>query len=664
MRKGHMAFPLLVLLAAAWAQYKNDPALVSIAGAFGAKCVISVSAARMGGQTYFRASRINAAIGSLFGVKPESGRCYAPGTVFPAPTKNTYEGHALVRTVRTEANPWLEGIGFGTPGHTSTIGEMFTECKPEDWGFCGGCSDCTCAGNCTIKMPPGPGRYRLVVVTKHLGEIEKTEIVGEVTISESCQNASPDTEVELIPPAGYDNWLPQADEDEHTRGNYIDVEVVAHKKGDPNAPPPKKVLRYKIELQDTSKEKGVDLNWPPNSPEPADFDMKIDKDNPLVRVVDDKGQAAKADQPDLTDFSVTVNSYDWGGYTKLRVTAELEDNSPVVAHVRGHSDQDSLAIPKDDNSNHIADCWERLFEIKNTDASADDDDKPKSDGPDGDSIKLYDEYRGFHIQGQHEFLSPEIKDLFVWDQDKLGVGVYRVTGVNIHVIKENERTTGGASKNKNIVTPNGSHGDVCALWLKKGPLENGVIGETVGANDVPCNIESTTIDEAAAKAIFGAEWQAYVQSSIAHELSHATNVKHHGPNELDYAIGDARCREPDGTVTRYTCTRRAPDKNGKPSGPVQPADDCFEVAVKGGKYSGNDQCWMRYDKTNFYEDPTGACEWQHNGRTVYGSLYGQDPPGMHICESQEGTGVNDPNKHPNKAGNATYGKCKQQLRLK
>jgi hypothetical protein len=511
-------------------------------------------------------------------------------------------------------------------------------------------------------MPPGPGRYRLVIVTEHHAEVAKAEIIGEVTVSESCE--PPDTEVELIPPAGYDYWMPQAAEDEKTRGNYIDVGIVAHKKGDPNAPPPKKVLRYKIELQDTSREKGVDLNWPPKDRATDDFDMKIDKDNPLIRVLDDNGQAAEADQPGLTDFSVTVNSYDWGGWTKLRVTAELEDNSTVVAYVRGHPNQDSLAIPKDDNSNHIADGWERLFKIKNTDASADDDDKPTGDGTDGDSVALYDEYRGFHIQGRHEFLSPEIKDLFVWDQDGLGIGVYRVTGVNVHVVKESERATGGSSKNHYIVTPNGSHGDACALWLKKGALEGGVIGETVGADDVPCNIESITIDEAGTKATFGDQWQAYLQSGIAHELSHATNVKHHGPDDLDYVTGDVRCLQPDGKVLNYRCTKTPKDKNGKPNGPLQPADDCFEVAVKGGKYSGNDQCWMRYDQTNFYEDPAGACEWQHNGKTVYGSLYGEDPPGMSICESQEGTGVNDPNKHPNKAGNATYGKCKQQLRLK
>jgi hypothetical protein len=73
---------------------------------------------------------------------------------------------------------------------------------------------------------------------------------------------------------------------------------------------------------------------------------------------------------------------------------------------------------------------------------------------------------------------------------------------------------------------------------------------------------------------------------------------------------------------------------------------------------------MRYDETNFYEDPAGNCEWQHNGKTVHGSVYGKDLPGMTICDNPRGTGVNDPSKQPNKAGNATVGDCKHHLCLK
>ena len=469
----------------------------------------------------------------------------------------------------------------------------------------------------------------------------------------------PETEVELVPPKKYDQWLPQAGEDESKLGNFLNVQIVAHKKDDPDADPPKKVKKYKIELEDTSREKGVDLNWPPKDEAKGDFDMKIDKDNPWISVTDgDNAQKAETKEKDLTKFTVTVNSYDWGGYTKLHVIAELEDGSSVVGHVRGHADQDFLLIPKDDNSNHIADYWEHWFDIKNPDAFADDDDTPHGDGSNGDSIALYDEYRGFHIHGQHERLSPEIKDLFVYEANSLGVGVYGATGINTHVIDSAECATEPGPPNQNVVTPNGSHGDVYAIHLMKGTNEDGVVGQTYGGPSVPHDIRMIVIDTNLIAAAYGNQAAAELQSTIAHELSHATNVWHHGEGPPDYDIGDALCRQPDGTVKNFLCST-------KPKGAIGKAgQDCFEVAAKGGKYSGNDQCWMRYDMTNFYEDPAGNCEWQHNGKTVHGSKYDTDPPGMTICETKEGTGVNDPKNPHNKAGNATVGECKNKLRLK
>jgi hypothetical protein len=326
--------------------------------------------------------------------------------------------------------------------------------------------------------------------------------------------------------------------------------------------------------------------------------------------------------------------------------------------VRGHPDQEFLAIPKDDNSNHIADWWEHWFQIKDPDENADEDSTPRGDGDTGDSIALYDEYRGFHIQGQHERLSPELKDLFVWDPDKLQLGIYAgVTGVTPHLIEDNERESRGGH---DIVTPNGNHQTVYAIWLHKGPIENGVVGDTDGGPCVPAKIKikGVTIDSALIAAAYGAYASSELQSTIAHELGHATNVWHHGDG-LDYVVGDVRCRRPDGSVKNYLCS-------GPPGGgPRKAADDCYEVAVKGGMYSGNDTCMMRYDMTHFYENPAGNCEWKRGGKTVRGKLYGQDPPGMSMCENPRGTGVNDASNPDNKAGDASSGRgeCKYKFCL-
>ena len=463
----------------------------------------------------------------------------------------------------------------------------------------------------------------------------------------------PETEVELYPPQGYDHWLPQADEDEETLGNYIDVRILAHKKGDPNADPPRKVLKYKIELEDTSKEKGVDLNWPPKSRAKDTFDMKIDKDNPWITLTDDKGQFAETKEEGLSDFTVTVNSYDWGGHTTLRVTAELEDHSSVVAHVHDHPEQEELFLPKDDDHNHLADWWEHQYGLDHADATADDDHLPPGDYDRGDSIALYDEYRGFHIRGTHERLSPLTKDLFVFDPSDLGVGLYGDTGVSTHVIYEQEYDFSTAHPSHQVITPNGTHGDVCAVWLTRGSMDSGVVGETIPGVGVPCNVESVTIGTKAIAEGYGAQAApGELRSTIAHELSHATNVHHHGESPPDYDVGGVTCRRRDGTVWKPKC-------------PPGVSGECFEVAVKGGKYSGNDQCWMRYDLTQFYENTEGNCQWKHNGRTVFGSLYGQDPPGMTLCDNPRGTGVNDQSKSDNKAGDASPGRgdCKHKFCL-
>jgi hypothetical protein len=472
-------------------------------------------------------------------------------------------------------------------------------------------------------------------------EVENTNGWVERVTYDLRQEGEAQTEVELVPPDGYEQWMPQADKDEKTIGNDIDVGIVAHAKGDPSLKPPKKVLKYTITLEDTSQEKGVDCNWPDPDRATTDYDMKIDPDNGWIKVTDDKGQSAETKQEGLTEFRVTINSYDWGGYTKLKVIAEIEGGQSVVAHVRGHPDQDFLAIPKDDNQNHIADWWEHFFNIKNSDASADDDDFPEGDGHNGDSIALYDEYRGFHIGRKHERLSPQLKDLFVVDHDGLGYGYYpQATMVSVHLLRSLEWIFKAGAHNFHVVTGNGHYGDVYALYLENDALEDGVVGDTVGGPSVPRDIERVKISTSNIRKTYKADVvEAEIASTIAHELGHATNVRHHGEDPPDYEIGDVRCTLPDGKTAHYKSTGGG-----------------MLVAAKGGSWSGNDECIMRYDSANFYENPKGNCTWQHNGTTVHGLLYGQDPPGTTICWSGKGTGVNDPANPNNKAGNASPGR--------
>lgn len=498
-------------------------------------------------------------------------------------------------------------------------------------------------------------------------ETTHTDSLTERVTWDLHQDGDAQTEVELVPPDQYPSWMPQAGNDEKTMGNDIDVGIVAHTKGDPSLKPPKEVLKYKITLEDTSKEKGVDSNWPDPHDATTDYDMKIDPLNGWIKVTDEKGQSAETKQEGLTEFRVTINSYDWGGYTKLKVVAELEGGQTVVAHVRGHSDQDFLSIPKDDNQNHIADWWENVFGLKNADASADDDKTPLGDGHKGDSIALYDEYRGFHINGKHERLSPEIKDLFILDVNKLGAGIYAdATGVSVHLINTSEWYPKNGAANIHVVTANGSHGDVYALDLENKALDSGVVGETTGGPGVPRDIKIVQINVSDIKRGYGSAAGSALPSTIAHELGHATNIHHHGEAPPDYNTGDVRCKRPDGSFKNLLCSEWAKSGSGKSVAVGEVASNCYLVAAQGGSFSGNDQCLMRYDMADFYENANGNCQWQHNGKTVHGYEYKADPPGMTLCSSGKGTGVNDTSNPNNKAGDASPGRgeCMYKFCLK
>jgi hypothetical protein len=230
-----------------------------------------------------------------------------------------------------------------------------------------------------------------------------------------------------------------------------------------------------------------------------------------------------------------------------------------------------------------------------------------------------------------------------------------VTGVTVHLRRDNERRPEGTH---DIASPNGKRQTVYDIWLRKGFIEEGAVGEADGGPGVPAKITRVTIDAALIAAAYGALAGPELQSTIAHELGHATNVWHHGDGP-DYSVGDVMCRRQNGTVRNYLCS--APAKGG----PRTATDNCYGVAAKGGSFSGNDTCMMRYDMTHFYENPSGNCEWKRGGKTVRGKLYGQDPPGMSICESPRGTGVNDASNPNNKAGDASSGRgeCKYKFCL-
>lgn len=491
------------------------------------------------------------------------------------------------------------------------------------------------------------------------GTIPGLESVGngyvDVTYTLSLNQEPEEVEAILIPDKGYQEWMPQGGSDEDTPGNAFLASVVLQKKGKQGQKPKAKAKSFKFELTGVSKEPGVCLNWPPKAktkPDP-DYDLKIDKaGNSSLRVASD-GQSATSG-PDLQDSNVIIFSYDWGAWGNLKVTAELDNGQTVVAHLQNKPDIELLSIPKDDNQNHIADVWEKQKLGKNasTSAEVDDDTGVWQELPQGDGLSLYEEYRGFRVQGSFLRTNPATPDVFVYDQDDIGTGYFAESGLSIHTVQRNEMDVevdpDPGVKNWWVINFNGHYahlGKQHAIWLKNEFPGNGLAGVDVGGPGPPRTSLAVKIGIDAMA--YAGKGGVYMASTISHELAHAVNVWHHG--DQDYTVSQVWKLSPQG---QWVAVR-----------PEQCKPCSYEVAAKGGQESGVEDCMMRYESSYFYEWDQGPLRWDKNGQMQRGDFYGPaQMSGRRYCRDLVGTGVNAPGHQPVPiAGNASRGGCMSQF---
>jgi hypothetical protein len=445
-------------------------------------------------------------------------------------------------------------------------------------------------------------------------------------------------EAEIIPPDNYNTWVPEAGKDESTPGNVIVATVKLHKRGDPKKSAGKKA-KFRFALSYVSHERGVCLNWPPYAQAKTTPDLKIDQKANLTLDVAGDGQSATT-RNSGESATVTITSYDWGAYGHLTATAILDNNEgEITARVQGGEKYD-FTIPKDDNGNHIADFWEKTHAGGN--AEADDDEQPPGNGDNGDGLSLYEEYRGFHVQGGHIWTNPKLKDIFIYDSTGLGVDYFARSGLTIHLVNANEFAQEGGAPNPRVINPNrgyGTRGPQHVLGLTLGTLD-GDYGFDDPSPGPPKSSVNVIIDEQRCLERGVQE----LDTTIAHELAHACNVVHHG--EGDYDTQFYRWLKKDGTW-----------------GPWQDDGCCWKVAAPGQEESGMQECIMRYDQANFYERALGSVQWKKGNALVRGEPYGDpEAPGTEFCDDPKGTGVNAAGRPGGpKAGNASVGKCKEQF---
>lgn len=328
-------------------------------------------------------------------------------------------------------------------------------------------------------------------------------------------------------------------------------------------------------------------------------------------------------------MSVEIRSRDYGAWGKLKAEVNIEGRWYVC---RAEDGKDYVTVPYDEDEDRIADMWEEYFGVFDQSADADEDEEPEA-RQSGDGFSNYEEYRGFYVDGvwREWYFSPKRKDVFVYDEIGMGVGSFTETGLMIHLIDEDEydedRVVNFNRGYGTLSTQSGQKG----IRLREGVLVGlwGEVNPCVGTPNVVEEVVVDVISEAAKKAYAergteGGFLDDYA-ATIAHELGHAVNILHHGDETWE-------------------------------------ADRGYETARRGGLWSGDVVCVMRYDPPPNYLGPDGRIfpypEEGEESRTGF-------------CSSPTGTGINAPGERTGPdgrpypvAGDAERGNCKHNITLK
>lgn len=302
------------------------------------------------------------------------------------------------------------------------------------------------------------------------GEYSQGLVKGTFGASYTLSRGGEPIEAVIIRPVNYETWLPQGSKDESLVGPDPLVVKVELRMPGTKVPPPGRTARFRFELFETTREPGLCLNVPPKGEAATSYDLQF---------LPGTGKKLSNEQQTLTtdwlakEASAGIGCFDFGASGRLRVVAILDDEREIVAYVEGDTGQTSLAVPQDDNHNHIADYWEKRAGIyeRNLAENWDEDDRPFSRSSEGDGISLFEDYRGFFFGTRHERLEPGFKHVFVYDRDGMvletmksgsgGINFPAASGCRVRLVTDRTWTGRGAyGDDKRIVNFNKGRGHV------------------------------------------------------------------------------------------------------------------------------------------------------------------------------------------------------------
>jgi len=471
--------------------------------------------------------------------------------------------------------------------------------------------------------------------------------------------------LEIDDSGAYQDWRPSVADRQGAPGEPLTLHAELRRKS--GAAPELKVRQFIWELVGTSHEPGFSMNFPVGSRD-ASPDLRLEAEGAKAM---DEGQRIEhlLPTPGLAD-EVQVVPYDWGGWSSLKVTAVLEDGNRIEGVVKS-SQEPELRLPKRAPDSSIADAWKRDAAASGADAD-DDDEQPVGDGQNGDGLTLYEEYRGFYVDGEPTFGNPAKKDLFVCAARpaRAGVAVFKeLSGLEVHL------ELGQSELGKDRVI-NANHGEgphvtdqhalrvVVTGKLPAGTEHADLLGKAVGGPGNPKQILEVRLTK---------NWSQLPLMTrdvvVAHELFHAVNVYHHGEiDDTRVAWGfdeDGKLVEKSAATGRVQPIHVAREGEGDITNEV--VEKLSEPGAKpllgwvgkaGGQHSGSESCVMRYFAANAY-----IGESDEELRYVFPPP--PEQPGFALCADPSGTGVNDPSRDPQSrygaASESDRGDCEHQI---
>jgi len=510
----------------------------------------------------------------------------------------------------------------------------------------------------------------------------------ELSLTITISPSPPSTAKLVLKPLEYDEWRPKCSESEEVKGNDLGVEWrVEEAGGDPARPT--KASRVVFSLLNTSKEPGVCTNWPLRPKTPADFDLRFAGAEAPPRSgyeVRDKGQnlILTDGEAGANRGAVKVECFDAGATGTLVAEAMLADGRVLKATVEKSGDAQLMIPDFQPGVSGIAHCWRKEYAPGKTD-DADDETSPKGDGQPGDGLTVWEEYRGFWVNGAWMGdCDPRVKDLFVFNgiggeahsgialfgwatglrvHQRLAVGEFKAdkvmnfnTGARPHLVDQHclVVSEGGFSETgADGVATTGSICRTAAGVNFPGPPKN-----TWEVSILPEMLDTMTM-------LQRRDGESYEVSqadrTIAHELGHGLGIRHHGDNDKGYRPWRFEEVATGGFVVWADGVQVfvRDEKDGSIMLPPQlfPGRRAGEtrlvwIGEQNGQMSGADVCIMRYVVAQAYRSLTEpGLLYYHRDGEIYGNRF---------CSARTGTGVNGTGHPPQPrygAADAKRGDC-------